>query len=86
MHVTVVSIFDLAAGVYSRPVYTTSKGMAIRSFKDEVNRVADTNDINRHPEDFALFLLGEWDDNTGHFFGNDEGPVRLVSAVDLKED
>lgn len=86
MKVTVVSIFDSASGCFSRPVFTTSPGTAVRSFKDEVNRVADSNEMNRHPKDFVLYHVADWDDVVGSFFCPEAGPARLVNASDLKED
>jgi len=34
---------------------------------DEVNREDTNNTMYHHPEDFALYHLGEFDDNTGKF-------------------
>ena len=63
----ICSIRDSAADAYGRPLFLPSVGVAIRSFTDEVNRPAEDNQIYQHPEDFDLFELGEFDDNTGRF-------------------
>ena len=42
-----------------------SEGVAMRQFQDEVNRESDDNQLYRHPDDFQLFYLGTFDDNTG---------------------
>lgn len=83
MKLVVVSIFDKASLSFSRPVFTTSEGVAIRSFRDEVNRVEPGNDVANHPEDFELFYLAEFDDQTGLF--SSEGNRRLIRADHLKE-
>ena len=83
MILTIVSIYDRAAGAYSRPAFVPGRGPAIRSFGDEVKRVAPDNEIQRHPGDFELHQLGTWDDNTGEF--NTQRPERIALANDFKE-
>lgn len=67
MLLQVVVIRDRAADVYGVPAFTSSVGIAIRSFSDEVNRAAPDNQLNKHAEDFDLFLIGTYDDQTGTF-------------------
>lgn len=67
MKYKVLAIRDRAIDAYGVPVFVASVGGAIRSFSDEVNRAADNNQFNKHPEDFDLFLLGEFDDADGSF-------------------
>lgn len=72
MRYKVVAIRDRAIDTYSQPVFVPSLGGAIRSFGDEVKRPHTEerpNPLNRHPEDYDLFLLGEFDDQTGVFDG-----------------
>lgn len=88
MEMIVVSIFDVAAGVYSRPVFCGTKGLAVRSFQDECRRAGtgdQLGDMQRHPEDFRLFLLGTFDDVQGRFLPVDSGqPVLLFNGSDCK--
>jgi hypothetical protein len=65
MKMVIVSILDTAAGAYGRPAFVASEGVAIRQFQDEVNRVNDDNQLYKHPDDFNLFYLGTYDDNSG---------------------
>lgn len=65
MKYIVVSVRDRAADCFGVPVFTVSVGTAIRSFSDEVNR--DGSPFYAHPEDFDLFVLGEYDDSLGAF-------------------
>lgn len=77
MNLVVVSIFDLAAQSYGRPVFIPSQGLAIRSFSDEVNK-PDGGDLHNHPEDFVLYELGGFDDNTGRFNLHDDPKVLIT--------
>ena len=83
MKMIVVSIKDRAADAYGRPFYVPSVGVAIRSFQDEVNRAAEDNQMYQHPDDFDLFDLGSFDDNTGSFDLH-EAPVLLTLGKQVK--
>lgn len=67
MKQVVVSIRDRAAACFSRPVFTQSEGTAMRSFADEVNRAEAGNELNKHPEDFDLYVVGVFCDDEGSF-------------------
>lgn len=58
---------DSAANCYAAPMFVPSIGIAVRSFGDEVKRVDANNQLNKHPEDFEMFHLGTYDDNTATF-------------------
>lgn len=68
----VVSVFDSASQMYGQPVFSPSRGVAIRSFSDEVNRTGADNALNGHPEDFTLFQLAEFHEETGIFTAKHE--------------
>lgn len=65
MKYKVVSVRDYAVEAFGVPFFTRSVGEAERSFADEVNRVDENNQLNRHPEHFDLFLVGEFDSTSG---------------------
>lgn len=65
MKMVIVSIMDTAAGAYGRPAFVASEGVAVRQFQDEVNRAHEDNQLYKHPDDFMLYYLGTFDDNTG---------------------
>jgi hypothetical protein len=67
MKLVLCTVKDRAADAYGRPMFVPSVGVAIRSFSDEVNRQDPDNQLNNHPDDFDLYELGEFDDNTGLF-------------------
>jgi len=77
-----VAIRDRAADVYNTPAFVPSLGVAIRSFSDEVNRVDNNNQLNKHPEDFDLFYLGEYDDSSGEFEA--VRPQQIAIGKDIK--
>lgn len=67
MKYLVLAVRDRSAECFGQPIFAVSRGGAIRSFGDEVNRASDNNMYNKHPEDFDLFELGTFDDSTGMF-------------------
>ncbi|AXH74735.1 MAG: nonstructural protein [Microviridae sp.] len=81
MAVTLVcAVYDSAAGCYGRPWFVPAKGLAIRSFVDEIRRPAPDNPLNAHPDDFALWLIAEYDDNVGAFV-NLPNPEKLITGL-----
>lgn len=60
-----LAIRDSKSEVFGRPFFMSTVGQAIRSFEDEVRREDENNMINRHPEDFALYKLGMYNDEDG---------------------
>lgn len=83
MKYQLVSVEDSAAGAFGRPIFAQSSGAAIRSFSDEVNRSNDENVMFHHPEDFSLYDLGTFDDESGRFNVHEQ-PILLVTASQVK--
>ena len=78
----ICAVFDSASQAYGRPIFAAAKGHAMRSFKDEVLRADPNNDLHNHPEDFTLFYLGFFDDNTGVI--NAMAPEQLLRGLDVQ--
>lgn len=78
----IVSVKDRAAEVFNRPFFVPHRNVAVRDFTDEVNRSADNNALNKHPDDFDLYLLGQFDDSNGTFVV-DAIPTVLVRGKDV---
>lgn len=57
------SVYDSKAAVFSVPFFMPSIGLAIRSFTDLSNDPGTM--VFKHPEDFSLFVVGEFDDEKG---------------------
>jgi hypothetical protein len=68
----ICTVKDRAADAYGRPMFVPSAGVAIRSFSDEINRNNAENQLYNHPDDFDLYELGEFDDNTAVFSLHDQ--------------
>jgi hypothetical protein len=76
-----IAIYDLKAQLYGKPVCVVSDASAIRSFGDAVNDPQ--TEYNKHPEDYILFNIGQYDDSTGNF--EQSTPTELAKALALKE-
>jgi len=57
------SVYDEKAQAFSPPFFLHADGMATRAFSDCVN--APSHHFSKHPYDYTLFRLGEFDDLTG---------------------
>jgi len=68
----ICTVKDRAADAFGRPMFVPSTGVAIRSFSDEINRNNADNQLYNHPDDFDLYELGQFDDNTGLFTLHDQ--------------
>lgn len=79
----IVSVKDTAAQAFGRPVFVPTVSVAVRSFRDEVNRSDSKEDMAQHPEDFELYELGSFDDSTGMIEVIE--PRLIARAKDLKE-
>lgn len=77
----VFTVFDSKTEAYMRPFFCQTKGEAIRIFSDTVNQ--DDTQFWRHPGDFSLFEVGEYDDQ--HADLRSITPVCLGVAIEYKE-
>lgn len=80
MKVGVFCVFDSAAKAYLPPFFIRSVGEAIRSFTDAVSDTK--HQFASHKEDYTLFQLGEWDDNSGMFSTIE--PRKIVGAWEIE--
>lgn len=63
MELKAYSIRDSKGGFYGLPFFKRSHGEAERTFAQL--RTDNTSTVNQFPEDFDLYYLGEYDDQTG---------------------
>lgn len=61
----VLSVYDCKAQMYSGPIFVVAVGVGVRAFADAVND--NQLEFSKHPTDYILFEIGDWDDNTGEF-------------------
>lgn len=60
------SVFDSKTATFGIPNFIPSDNAAIRTFSDAVNDGSNPNNQwHKHPEDFSLFFVGFFDDETG---------------------
>lgn len=59
----VFSVKDDKAAAFALPFFLPRMEVALRSFRDAVKNPE--HDMHRHPEDYALYCIGEYDDATG---------------------
>lgn len=73
----VFSVYDSKAESYLPPFFARNRASAIRSFTAAV--LDPGSDLNRFPEDYVLFDLGKWDDESAQFSLFDS-PESVVTA------
>lgn len=81
MKLFVVAIRDSAAVAFGIPQFCGSRGTALRSFTDACNDPQSA--INKHPEDYELYCLGEYDDSSAAFYPLEGGIEMIARAKDL---
>lgn len=59
----IYSIYDRKVEAFMRPFFMVKDGQAVRAFSDMVNEPG--HELNKHPEDYRLELVGQWDDQRG---------------------
>lgn len=82
MKLQAYSIRDIKSGIFNPPTCHTTHGEAERWFRTIVNRKGEANTVSLYPEDFSLFHIGEYDDNTG-LLTSLNMPKHMVEATQL---
>lgn len=60
----IFAIFDKKALVYLSPMCFHNKGLALRFFGEICND--SKTDMYKYPADFSIWIIGDWDERTGH--------------------
>lgn len=76
---TVFSVYDSKAGAHLPPFVLPRVEMAQRVFGDCCNST--DHQFSHHPEDYSLWSLGSWDDESGAFTANKKGPINLGNGL-----
>lgn len=63
----VFALFDSKAQAYCMPFYAPAVGLAVRNVADAAKDPQCT--FGKHPEDFTLYQIGEFDDSLGLLVG-----------------
>ena len=59
------SVYDSAADLFLPTWHASNIEVALRRFRKTVNTPAEGNPINEYPEDYTLFHVGEFNQETG---------------------
>lgn len=79
MIIKIFSVFDSKAAFFGQPFADQSIASATRNFSDAVNDGSNPNNLwHKHPEDFSLFHVGEFDNETGELLPMN--PKNLITA------
>ena len=81
MILQIYTIYDEKALCYSKPMMHTNEGVAVRDFRQAVNSPG--TPFSAFPEDFVLFHVGTFDDNTGEIVHN--RPTLVCNGMMLRE-
>lgn len=80
MIVKIYSVYDSKLEAFMQPFFMQSKGLALRAFSDTA---LDSNTvIGKHPSDYTLFELGEFDDASAKFVMHST-PISLGVAIEF---
>ena len=63
MRLIICAVADSKAEIFMEPMFFQAEGQAIRAFADAVN--GSEGNFALHPEDFTLFVVGEFDQALG---------------------
>lgn len=63
----VFAVRDIVSNLYAQPFCDVNNGSAIRGFREVIQRGDGTSQIGQHPEDYELFVLGSFDDESARF-------------------
>lgn len=75
MNALAFSIYDMKTGVFGTPFFALHIAQAVRSVADVGQDLGTT--IGRHPEDYTLYRVGRFDDQTGMFVTD----IEAISTV-----
>ena len=81
MKINLYVIYDVKAAFYNKPFYFQNDSIALRAFTDLANE--ESTDIAKHPEDFILFAIGEYDDEKASIKSHE--PRVLARAHELQK-
>lgn len=82
MNLKVYTIRDSKAEVFNTPFFQKSHGEAERSFRELIND--EKSMVSKYPEDYDLYYLGQYDDQTGTIEALDT-PQHMQKAVSIKQ-
>ena len=82
MKYVLVAIKDNAIEAFQPINSVRARGEAMRAFQDAIND-PNNKQLNAHPEDFDLYHVGDFDDQTGTLLAIT--PERIMRGTDAKK-
>lgn len=79
MIIKAFSVYDRKTNVYGSPFFVRHVGEAVRSFMDACNDPKVS--FGRYPEDYVLFAVGAFDDESGIY--EPCQPQQIVTASEM---
>lgn len=79
MKLKAYSVFDEKADVWTQPFFQLNEATAQRVMANAVN--SEGHNFNMNPEDYSLYCVGEWNDDTGVFTPLKEKKLDLITLV-----
>lgn len=82
MILVIMAAYDKKAQAYMTPFFVNNALLGLRAFKDAAN--SPESPVCKNPEDFSLFRLGTFDDNTARMELVVQ-PEIVAEAINLKK-
>lgn len=82
MKVRVFSVYDEKSKAFGELGCCIHDGQAMRSFGDQISNPQ--SPLSKHPDDYKLYCLGEYDDNSGALVSFPQ-PEFLVAGSTFKQ-
>lgn len=79
MEIKVFCIYDAKVEAFQKPIFFRTTGEALRGFIDLCG--TPDNIFHKHPEDFTLFHIANYDESKGRF-ENLLAPVSIGTAIE----
>lgn len=80
MVLQIFSMYDKKSKIYQPPLYGHNAGHAMRTFTDVITQQKLL--CSKYPEDFSIWMVGEWDDKLGRLLCLDH-PTLVCEVADL---
>lgn len=82
MIVKIYAVFDAKAACFGQPIFGQNEGTVVRDFSDAVLDGSNKNNMwHRHPEDYSLFHIGDFDSLSGELLPTIPKSILTASAV-----
>jgi len=80
MKVKMYAVMDVKMGMYQQPFFQANNLTALRTFEDNIQEP--NSRFAKHAEDYRLYEIGEFDDETGELRSVENKPVLLAEALE----